>query len=108
MTGAPFPGDLNRLSEANRITCPRYTSPTCGVPRARGLGLGFPLSGGYTFCMKHPEKRKRTTHSGPPSQITTPVSFRISNKLLKDLSRLAVVRHIAGRRVFMPAGPTPA
>ena len=49
--------------------------------------------------------RKRTTHSGPPSQRTTPVSFRIPTKLLKDLSRVAVVRHIDGHRVFMPAGP---
>ena len=67
-----------------------------GPPAKIGLDSGLP---------EPRTMRKRTTHSGPPSQITTPVSFRISNKLLKDLSRLAVVRHIAGRRVFMPAGP---
>ena len=67
-----------------------------GPPAKIGLDSGLP---------EPRTMRKRTTHSGPPSQITTPVSFRIPNKLLKDLSRVAVVRHIDGHRVFMPAGP---
>ena len=33
------------------------------------------------------------------------MSFRIPNKLLEDLKRVAIVKHINGRRVFMPAEP---
>ena len=52
-----------------------------------------------------PRRQRRKTHSGPPSQTTTPVCFRIPNKLLAVLPQVAVVKSINGKRVFTPADP---